>query len=598
MMVIDSHIQIPFHAISMDDLWWYKAREKEDDVQACDSVFGGIFLWSEAYYTEVAKIAGCAVARYLMGGQQVYSYPLGGTDEERRQAVEILLKLSHEKNEKLYMSLFSEKQKEHMLQYFPGMFEIDGIRDRYDYVYETERLANLKGKKLAAKRNHINRFLEQHDWSYERINPDNKELCWEMEQSWFELHIQEPGIEKRELEAERKAIRTALDHYEELALSGGILMADGRVVAFCIGEELNPETMVVHFEKAYPDVQGAFQMINREFARDNCKAYKYINREEDTGDMGLRKAKLSYYPDMFAKKYYAVESNVTHATEQDEAQIINLWHSCFGDDETYIRFYLENRFDDENMLCIRDKGKIVSMASFLKTSLKWPGKDEETEALYVYAVATDPAYRGRGYASDIIKHASEKWRKPLILQHASETLQTFYEKLGFVKCFKRYLYDYEAVRLDGKDAADVAAVDNIDVDMEIISEVSLDIIKDYQKKRDAFFETRPYVRWDLDALSYALHENEKSGGYLVRAGEQYLMCRVENNAVRIVEALVHFDDLQDAFWQKILQMLCEKENCDILWIHNRGGMMLPIKSIDGQQIEDMKKNSYLGLTLD
>ena len=160
------------------------------------------------------------------------------------------------------------------------------------------------------------------------------------------------------------------------------------------------------------------------------------------------------------------------------------------------------------------------------------------------------------------------------------------------------MYDYEAVRLDGKDAANVAAVGNIDVDMEIIPEVTLDIIKDYQKKRDAFFETRPYVRWDLDALSYALHENEKSGGYLVRAGEQYLMCRVENDAVRIVEALVHFDDLQDAFWQKILQKLCEKENCDILWIHNRGGMMLPTKSIDGQQIEDMKKNSYLGLTLD
>ena len=586
-MVIDSHIQFPFHAITIDDMWWYKAREKEDDVRACDCVFGGIFLWSEAYYTEVAKIAGCAVVRYLMGGQQVYSYPLGGTDEERRQAVEILLKLAHEKNERLYMSLFSEKQKEHMLQSFPGVFEIDGIRDRYDYVYETERLAGLKGKKLAAKRNHINRFLEQHDWSYEQITSDNKELCWEMEQSWFELHMQEPGVEKRELEAERKAIRTALDHYEELALSGGILMADGRVVAFCIGEELNPETMVVHFEKAYPDVQGAFQMINREFAGNNCKDYKYINREEDTGDMGLRKAKMSYYPDAFAKKYYAVESNITHATGQDEAQIINLWHSCFGDDETYIRFYLENRFDDENMLCIRDKGKIVSMASFLKTSLSRPDKDEETEVLYVYAVATDPAYRGHGYASDIIKHASEKWRKPLILQHASETLQTFYEKLGFVKCFKRYLYDYEA-----------NGFDNSDVDMEIIPEITLDIIRDYQKKRDDFFEARPYVRWDLDALSYALRENENAGGFLIRAGGQYLLCRVENDAVRIVEALVHFDDLQDPFWQKVLQKLCEKEKCNLLWIHNRGGMMLPTKSIDSQQIETMKKNSYLGLTLD
>ena len=79
---------------------------------------------------------------------------------------------------------------------------------------------------------------------------------------------------------------------QELGLVGGVLRRDGQIVAFSIGERLNSETFVVHFEKAYPDLQGAYPMINQQFVLHECEGYAYVNREEDTGDPGLRKAKL------------------------------------------------------------------------------------------------------------------------------------------------------------------------------------------------------------------------------------------------------------------------------------------------------------------
>lgn len=594
-MVIDSNIQMPFHPIDMDDLWWYKAKEREDSIEACDSVFGSIFLWSKAYHTEVARIAGCGVVRYYFHGNKMYSYPIGGSDEDKKNAVETLLKLAHANEEILCLTILSEAHRLHAIRYFKGVFEIDKDRDRFDYIYEADRLRTLKGKKLAAKRNHINRFVENHDWSYEPITEENKELCWEMEEQWLLLQMEKEGAKAGELQAEQTAIRRSLDYFEALSLTGGILKADGKVVAFCIGEKLNEDTMVVHFEKAYPDIQGAFQMINQQFAIHNCKNCKYINREEDTGNLGLRKAKLSYYPDSFTKKYYARESEITYATIEDTDEIINLWQQSFGDKEEYIRFYMERRFTDETMLVVRRDGRLVSMAGFLPVKLNLAVLDcereaEKFDAYYVYAVATHPDCRKMGYASAIIEHAFKKWKKPLILQPASESLEKYYGDLGFVRCFKRYLYDYAENQL---------SVDNLmkDQDFEIIHDFTKEVIEDYGKKREEFFAGRMYVEWDTEAVTYALLENALCGGYLVKANQGYLLCRVENGGVRIVESLIHFQELSQAFWQKVLQKLCQKEQCHILWVHNRGGMLLPTKDLLAKtgQLEEI---GYLGLTLD
>jgi len=92
----------------------------------------------------------------------------------------------------------------------------------------------------------------------------------------------------------------ALRLLEELKLTGGLIRVEGRVIAFAIGEPLNPDTFVVHIEKAFADIQGAYPIINQQFAANAAKDYLYVNREEDTGSEGLRKAKLSYRPDFFS----------------------------------------------------------------------------------------------------------------------------------------------------------------------------------------------------------------------------------------------------------------------------------------------------------
>lgn len=587
-MIIDVNIQMPFHPIELDDLWWYKICEREDTVNACDSVFGCIFLWASEYYTEVAKIANCAVVRYFFRGQKFYSYPLGGTDEDKKVAVETLLKLAHSNDEKLNLTILSESHKAHLDQYFHGIFEVDGERNRYDYVYGTEKLASLKGKKLSSKRNHINRFIENNDWSYEKITYANKELCLQMEEEWYTIRAQEDDVDVRELDAEKKALHKAIDHYEELDFTGGILKVNGKTVAFTIGEKINSDMMVVHFEKANPEIQGAFQMINQQFVINNCADCNYINREEDTGDLGLRKAKKSYCPDMMVKKYYAIESDIVHPTERDFPQIINIWNTCFSDEASYIQFYLDNRYTEENMLCIMEDDKIVSMASFLPAMIKG---DLEDEILYVYAVATLPEYRRRGYAAKILEHARKKWKKALVLQHAAESLENYYSKHGFEKRFKRYLYDFAANTLA------VGMDTSIDGTYEIVREFTDEVIADYAKERENFFADRLHVWWDNEAIRYALMENALCGGFLVKSEKGYLLCRIENEAVRIVESLIHFAELESEYWQKVLQKLCEDNQCTILWIHNRGGMILPTKEMK-KQLETECEKGYLGLTLD
>ena len=169
-------------------------------------------------------------------------------------------------------------------------------------------------------------------------------------------------------------------------------------------EPLTADTFVVHFEKAYPMLQGAYPMINQQFVQHACGAFDYVNREDDTGDEGLRKAKLSYYPEILLKKYSAAESTVVFADRGADADAVKkLWTACFDDTEADVAYYMEQRMTNENMLVIHAEGKIVSMASFLPVQYRIDGA--YTDAYYVYAVGTLPEYRGRGYATQILEVA-------------------------------------------------------------------------------------------------------------------------------------------------------------------------------------------------
>ena len=185
----------------------------------------------------------------------------------------------------------------------PEQFTFTEDRDYADYIYLRSDLSTLKGKKFQAKRNHINRFRNTYpDYEYAPITPDRIRECLDLEAEWCKVNNcdQQEGTGN-----ERRALVYALHNFEALGLTGGILRVNGKIVAFTFGMPINHETFGVHVEKADTTIDGAYAMINYEFANRIPEQYIYINREEDLGIEGLRKAKLSYQPVTILEKYMA-----------------------------------------------------------------------------------------------------------------------------------------------------------------------------------------------------------------------------------------------------------------------------------------------------
>lgn len=266
--------------------------------KSCERTFANILLWSRHYPVTFGIIENTLVF-CSKDETEAFTYP-AGEPENVKQALEYLMQYTEEKGEPFLLYLVTEEQFGQLEEWYPGRFEIEYERDDADYIYESEKLATLSGKKLHAKRNHINNFKANHEkWSYETLTKQNLEECFQMALKWCE----ENGCrEDEEKNAEMCVTLNALRLFEELELVGGILRVDEELVAFTIGEPISEDTFVVHIEKAFASVQGAYPMINQQFVAHECMNYKYINREEDTGVEGLRKAKLSYRPIFMVEK--------------------------------------------------------------------------------------------------------------------------------------------------------------------------------------------------------------------------------------------------------------------------------------------------------
>ena len=285
--------------IELSDRELIQGYYRKESSLNCESAFANNYLWAPHYDMQFAVIEGMLVFLVRKGNVSV-SFPLGGGDLAK--VLDLLLTYFQEQGLEFCMHLVSPSQFERLEALYPGRFEITYDRDGADYVYESEKLITLSGKKLHGKRNHINKFKELHpDWTYEAITDDNTPECLKMAQEWRVLNGCDEDEEKS---AEFCVTLNALRMRKELGLTGGLLRTEGRVVAFTLGEPgaAEGEVFIVHIEKAYADIQGAYPMINQQFVEHEAAAYPYINREEDTGAEGLRKAKLSYHPVMMVEK--------------------------------------------------------------------------------------------------------------------------------------------------------------------------------------------------------------------------------------------------------------------------------------------------------
>ena len=266
---------LEFRDIELADKEWADPLLAVSDYRATEYCFTSLYIWAGMFGTRIARWKDWLLIRSDgEDGCANYIFPAGQGDV--REVLDLMEEDAARIGKRFVLWTIADV-KDRLEETVPGRYEFYPVRRSFDYLYETEKMVSLAGKKYQPKRNFISRFKAQ--------NPD-----WHNES----------------MQMESCAVRKALEDFVPLRLCGGMLRSGGRLVAYTLGERLNSDTFIVHVEKAFSDVTGAYPMINRTFLEHEAAGLQYVNREDDAGDEGLRKAKLSYHPAYMLEKYLAV----------------------------------------------------------------------------------------------------------------------------------------------------------------------------------------------------------------------------------------------------------------------------------------------------
>ena len=293
----------------LEDGEWIRPILSAAGKMGSEFAFGTLFLWKDTYHSEVCR-QGDDTYFCFGGPSHTYKSPVPG-DGDYLRALETIIADAKEKDFRFRLWGIDADEKEFLEREQPGRFRFELDRDGSDYIYNTSDLIQLAGRKYHGKRNHIAQFEKTYDWSYEDLSSENLGACREVAEAWCKVH----GCKDAQgFPSEPCALKKAFDHFDALHLAGGLIRIEGKPAAFTIGEEINSKVYLLHFEKALDDYEGLYPAINHEFAARHLSGYELVNREEDMGIEGLRKAKLSYHPAILLEKYI-----VTLAEETGDA---------------------------------------------------------------------------------------------------------------------------------------------------------------------------------------------------------------------------------------------------------------------------------------
>jgi hypothetical protein len=288
-----------FKPLTLDDIPTIRPFLKYQQSRICDYSVGGIFMWREFFKTRYTIYNGVLIfqVRYL-SGVTAFTVPLAPNPEGITIALEAIEQHCRETNLPLVFCTVPENMLPRFRERYPSAF-IQPSRDWFDYLYLTEDLISFRGKKYDGQRNHINKFRKMvPDYFFEEITEENLPQVCEFYDNFAELY-EKPSELARE---ESSKVKELLRNYEKYGLFGGVIKGDGKIISMSIGERVN-DTLFVHVEKADIRYPGAYQMIVQEFLKHFAKeGDTYVNREEDVGDPGLRKSKLSYHPTTLLEK--------------------------------------------------------------------------------------------------------------------------------------------------------------------------------------------------------------------------------------------------------------------------------------------------------
>jgi hypothetical protein len=267
--------------------------------QSSELTFTNLYIWRQGQAAKITRI-GETVCLLSLRANPEDSYLLsvlgpGAGVQEVRRCLDWLGEQGHNARMRRV-----DQEELDRLGITDGEFEIETDRDNWDYVYRVRDLIDLAGEAYREKAQHVRNFTRKFHYEYRRITPDLVPACQELQDLWCdEKHCDLYSS----LRAEARAVKEVLGHLEELHVTGGALLVNDRVQAFSLGEPLNRDTVVIHIEKASPELHGAFQAINHEFLAQEWANWEYVNREQDVGEPGLRQAKDSYHPARMVEKF-------------------------------------------------------------------------------------------------------------------------------------------------------------------------------------------------------------------------------------------------------------------------------------------------------
>ena len=270
--------------------------------KGCEYSFTNLCIWGRQ---KAAFVDGFLVLFSQFDRRAVYPFPSG--EGEVLPVLDAIIHDAKARGIPCCITGLSEADKATLEHYHPGKFRFQCDRGSFDYVYNIDDLADLKGRKYQKKRNHVNRFRSLYpDWRVTPLSAANLPAVQEMAAEWYRIREESDPMGNYVLE--KVALERAFAHYNTLGLEGLVLMDGERVLAFTMASRLSEDAIDIHFEKAREDTDGAYAAINQAFAqylREKYPQVRYLDREEDMGIEGLRKAKLSYYPDHLVEKCWA-----------------------------------------------------------------------------------------------------------------------------------------------------------------------------------------------------------------------------------------------------------------------------------------------------
>ena len=285
-----------FRPVRLEDRDFFADHYARYPQEHSDNTFTNMVCWNHYAFYEYAYIRGSVVLRSTIGGRTRYRPPIGPDDPELLADVIVC---AGRDGDDIALAILGERARAAVTAAYPSL-PLEPVRDYFEYVYLASDLANLPGKRYLKIRNQLNRFRRNCNYSIGAVGSESLADVEEFLLEWCDWKDCEGNPI---LENEKAAILYAIHHFSEIGLSGIGVRVDGRVAAIALYERLNADTALVHFEKGLPDCEGIYKAVNTATAKTLVDGHRFINRESDLGDPGLREAKQRYHPHHMVEAY-------------------------------------------------------------------------------------------------------------------------------------------------------------------------------------------------------------------------------------------------------------------------------------------------------